>query len=119
MHQAITAGKWLHDNGHTHFDCYYTSEFLRAMETAAHLGLPGARWRPEVSLRERDMGRYDLASQEERMTAFASEEARRRRELESASTLFWAPPGGESLAQVVQRVDTVLQFLNRRLASIT
>jgi NAD+ kinase len=114
--QSIVAGHWLRDNGFAHFDCHYTSEYLRAMETAALLDLPDARWRPEVMLRERDMGKYDLASQEIRSTAFAEEELRRRRERAAASTLFWAPPGGESLAHVVHRVDSVLLFLNRRFA---
>ena len=114
--QAISAGAWLRDNGFAHFDVHFTSEYLRAMETAALLGLPGARWRPEVMLRERDMGQYDLASQEVRATAFAHEERRRVREMVSASSLFWSAPGGESLAQVVHRVDSALLFLNRRFA---
>ena len=46
-----------------------------------------------------DWGEYDLRSQKERAEAFEDYELRRRRE-----SLFWAPPGGESLAQVVQRV---------------
>ena len=110
--QSIVAGRWLRDNGFAHFDCHYTSEYLRAMETAALLDLPGARWRPEVMLRERDWGEYDLRSQLQRREAFEDYEARRRRE-----SLFWAPPGGESLAQVVQRVDAFLLFVNRRFAN--
>ena len=58
------------------------------METAGLLGLAGARWRPEVMLRERDWGEYDLRSQLQRREAFEDYEARRRRE-----SLFWAPPG--------------------------
>ena len=50
-------------------------------------------------------------AQQERRGAFEEYEARRRRE-----SLFWAPPGGESLAQVVQRVDAFLLFVNRRFA---
>ena len=94
------------------FDAHFSSEYLRAMETAALLELPSARWRPEVMLRERDWGEYDLRSQLQRREAFEDYEARRRRE-----SLFWAPPGGESLAQVVQRVDAFLLFVNRRFAN--
>ena len=107
--QAIATGAWMRSNIDVDFDGFYTSEYLRAMETAALLALPEAQWRPEVMLRERDWGEYDLASQHERREAFAQYEARRRRE-----SLFWAPPGGESLAQVVQRVDSILLFTNRR-----
>ena len=60
-------------------------------------------------LRERDWGEYDLASWAVRRERFKLEEARRKRE-----SLFWAPPGGESLAQVMQRVDNLLLFMNRR-----
>ena len=110
--QAKVAGEWIRNNlMETNFDCHYTSEYVRAMETAGLLGLPNARWRPEVMLRERDWGEYDLRSQQERREAFKDYETRRRRE-----SLFWAPPGGESLAQVAQRVDAFLMFVNRRFA---
>ena len=115
--QAKIAGEWLRNNikgssDRRQFDCHFTSEYVRAMETAGLLGLAGARWRPEVMLRERDWGEYDLRSQLQRREAFEDYEARRRRE-----SLFWAPPGGESLAQVVQRVDAFLLFVNRRFAN--
>lgn len=107
--QALITGEWMKANMDVRFDGLFSSEYLRAMETAALLGLPGARWRPEVMLRERDWGEYDLMSQQERRAAYQQYEARRRRE-----SLFWAPPGGESLAQVIQRVDSMLLFTNRR-----
>ncbi|KAL1498822.1 hypothetical protein AB1Y20_014125 [Prymnesium parvum] len=107
--QARAAGAWLASSLSPSYGGYFTSEYLRAMETAALLALPSARWRPDVMLRERDWGGYDLASQAQRASAYARYEQRRRRE-----SLFWAPPGGESLAQVVHRVDSMLLFLNRR-----
>jgi broad specificity phosphatase PhoE len=109
--QAATTGVWMRAHMDTAFDGHVSSEYLRAMETAALLGLPDAQWRPEVVLRERDWGEYDLASQRERRIAHQAYEARRRRE-----SIFWAPPGGESLAQVVQRADAALLFMNRRFA---
>ena len=110
--QALTTGAWMREHMRTDFDGHFSSEYLRAMETSALLNVPDARWKPEVMLRERDWGEYDLASQYERRVAFRRYEARRRRE-----SLFWSPPGGESLAQVVQRVDSVLLFTNRRFES--
>ena len=107
--QALVTGEWMRSNMDVRYNSFFSSEYLRALETAALLKLPNARWKPEVMLRERDWGEYDLASQLERRVAFRRYEARRRRE-----SLFWAPPGGESLAQVVQRVDSVLLFGNRR-----
>ena len=51
--QAQAAGAWMKQSLRTDFDGYYTLEYLRAMETAALLELPAARWRPDVMLRER------------------------------------------------------------------
>lgn len=109
--QAKIAGEWLRDNNLSRFDCLYTSEYVRAMETSGLLGLKDVKWRSDLMLRERDWGEWDLCSQQERRENFGNYERRRRRE-----SLFWAPPGGESLAQVVQRVDSFLMFVNRRFS---
>jgi NAD+ kinase len=109
--QAEAAGDWLRRNIAESFDRYYVSEFLRAMETAAHLGFPDAEWLSEFYLRERDWGIFDLMSFEERRLRYSEE--MKRRELD---TFFWAPPGGESLASVCLRVDRVLDTLHRECA---
>lgn len=44
IEEAITAGKWLRENIDVGFDRFYVSEYVRAMETAAKLSLPGATW---------------------------------------------------------------------------
>ena len=108
--QAKIAGEWLRSNNLSRFDCLYTSEYVRAMETSGLLGLKDAKWRSDLMLRERDWGEWDLCSQQERRENFGYERRRRR------ESLFWAPPGGESLAQVVQRVDSFLMFVNRRFS---
>ena len=47
-------------------------------------------------------------SQEERIKKFSHELKRRDRD-----RFFWSPPGGESLANVAQRVDRFLTMLHR------
>lgn len=106
--EARIAGEWIREHIGSKFYRYYTSEYLRAMETAALLGLPSAAWSCEFYLRERDWGEMDTASREERKTKFA--ETMRRRELDS---FFWAPPSGESMAQLCLRVDRILNTLHR------
>src|SRR4051812_1008304 len=59
--QAVKAGKWLidefsKDKDQPLFDRYITSEYVRAMETAALLGLPDAVWFRNFYLTERDWG---------------------------------------------------------------
>src|ERR1700722_19538710 len=42
--QAQITGAWLRAHVAAEFDRYCTAEYLRAMETAVHLGFPEARW---------------------------------------------------------------------------
>eukprot|EP01133_Synstelium_polycarpum_P014927 gene14927-17651_t len=60
--QAKIAGKWVRENVAEVFDRYYTSEYVRAMETASLLGLDEAKWLTEIQLRERDKGKMDNIS---------------------------------------------------------
>ena len=99
--QARTAGEWLRAhtrsvnedptnpaNVQSTIYRYYVSEYIRAMETAALMELPEAKWFVEVQLRERDWGTFDIMSQKERVVRFSEETRRRDRD-----SLFYAPPG--------------------------
>jgi len=78
------------------------------METAARLNIPHARWFAEVFLRERDWGQMDLMSWAERQEKMAHE--LKRRDLDR---YLYAPPGGESMADVALRVDRFIHLLHR------
>lgn len=106
--QAQAAGKWITGNIGTTFDRFYVSEYARALETAALLNLPEAIWYREFYLRERDWGQLDIMSHEERLQRFAEEMARRERD-----QFYWAPAGGESMANVCLRLERVLDTLHR------
>jgi len=106
--QARIAGRWIKKNIGGKFDRCYTSEYLRAMETAALLNFKNAEWYREIFLRERSWGQLDVMSQEERFTRFNEEMSRRARD-----GYFWAPPGGESMADVCIRLNWVLNTLHR------
>jgi NAD+ kinase len=108
IEQAETAGVWLRQHVAMHFDRYYVSEYLRAMETAGHLGFDQATWFTEFYLRERDWGAFDLLSHEERRQRYSDDLA--RRELDA---FYWTPPGGESMASLCLRIDRVLHTLHR------
>ena len=108
LEQAHTAGAWLRQHIAARFDRYYVSEYLRAMETAGHLGFDEATWFCEFYLRERDWGAFDLLSHDERRQRYSDELD--RRELDS---FYWAPPGGESMASLCLRIDRVLHTLHR------
>jgi len=78
------------------------------METAALLDLPNAFWCTDFYLRERDWGQLGQLSNEQIFEKFASEIERKK-----LNSFFWAPPGGESLANVCLRVDRVLGLLQK------
>ncbi len=72
--QAQAAGRCIREQISPVFSRYYTSEYLRARETAAHLALPGARWVQDILLRERSWGRADFVMPEsERYELFGAE----------------------------------------------
>lgn len=107
--QAQAAGEWIARNVSPAFSRYYTSEYLRARETAAYLGLPDACWVQDILLRERSWGRADFVMPEsERYELFSAELAARRED-----PCYWRPPEGESLAEVCLRVERVLARLTR------
>lgn len=106
--QAKKAGEWIRENIGKRFDRYYVSEYLRAMETAALLNLSGARWHCDFYLRECDRGQLDVIEPDDRAGRFAEEFERR-----DIDSFFWAPAGGESLAQLCFRIDRVLDTFHR------
>lgn len=111
VEQARAAGSWIRTNGGLSFDRYYTSEYVRAQETAALLELPDAIWYREYYLRERDWGELDRISFQERSERFAA--ALERREIDG---FYWKPPNGESLPDLSLRIDRVLSTLARECA---
>jgi len=106
--QAESAGAWIRQHISPVFDRYYVAEYLRAMETAGHLGFAEAAWYCEFYLRERDWGIFDNMSFQERRDRYADDLS--RRELD---TFFWSPPNGESMANLCLRIDRVLDTLHR------
>ena len=106
--QAKLSGEWIQRAIGPHFDRYYVSQYIRAMETAAHLSLPEAKWFPEFNLRERDWGNFDVMPESVRHERFA--ESMRNKEI---SPFYWKPDNGESIAQCSMRVDRVIDTLHR------
>lgn len=111
IRQAHAAGAWLQQNVARTFDRYLTSDYLRARETAAHLGLPDARWYTDFYLREREWGQLDALPHEERARLHADSMERRKND-----TFYWCPPGGESMAALCNRLKWVLHTLHREMA---
>ena len=113
--QAKAAGDYLRNEIENDpsivFDRYYVSEYLRAQETAARLDLPNALWFSEVFLRERDWGQMDLMSWQERVEKMGSELKRR-----ALDRFLFAPPGGESMADVAFRTNSIISQLHRECA---
>jgi len=108
IRQIKATGEWIKTNIALPFDRYYTSEYVRAMETAVILDLPGAVWYVESYLRERDYGILDIASQKERVEKYGDYLKKRKN-----NPLFSIPPNGESLADLCLRTDRVLNTLHR------
>ncbi len=109
--QAQHAGMWIKRNIEFNFDRFYVSEYDRAMQTAGLLEIKGAQWSPKISLRERDRGEIDVVPDDVLKSKYAMVLEHRKR-----SAFFWRPPGGESLADVEQRIRSFLVTLDREAA---
>jgi len=110
---AATAGEYIRSNIYGTFDRYYTSEYVRAMETASLLGIDQAQWELDFNLRERDMGVLSEVSKKDQLEAYSSELERRDRDL-----FYWQPSGGESIAGTCQRVHHFLTELQRNCSGL-
>ncbi|MFA5853989.1 MAG: phosphoglycerate mutase family protein [Patescibacteria group bacterium] len=111
VEQAAAAGAWLRqeffENGGG-FDRCYTSQYVRAMETAALLELPNAEWYRNFYLAERDSGGIEQRPEHAR-----DEEFRTMLGMRTIEPFFWRPSNGESIAQMCLRLDRVQDTLHR------
>ncbi len=106
--QAEDTGRWIQKHLAVAFDRYYVSEYIRAKETAALLGLPFSDWLSDPYLTERDWGDIDIAPENERNARFAA-----ALKMRSIEPFFWRPPNGESFMSLCMRIDRVLLTLHR------
>ncbi len=106
--QAGQAGEWIRQHIGSHFHRYYVSEYVRAVETAALLALPDARWFKTPFLRERDAGEFDNLTEAEKERDFARYMLARRND-----AYYWKPPNGESMVDVCLRLHRFLDTLHR------
>jgi broad specificity phosphatase PhoE len=106
--QAAAAGKWIRQDIGESFDGYFVSESVRAIESAALLELPGARWHPTPLLIDRNRGHFDVITREERKRRYPEELA-----LKDRYPYLWTPPGGESMTGVRVRFHLFLNLLHR------
>lgn len=102
--------KWMVDSAVDAFDRYLSSPYIRTMETASLMGVPGAQWRRESLLRERDFGVWEGRSRHEIRKSFPYEA-----EYKDRNRYLYRPTGGESLGDVELRVREVLGSLAREM----
>lgn len=104
IRQAKAAGEWLKSNVPMPLDRCYVSSYIRAIETAGHLGLPSACWREEFHLRERDMALMDNITDDEKKKIFTLEQEQFKRN----PFLSYPAGGGESIAALCWRLKTTM-----------
>ena len=104
IQQAKAAGQWLRDNVPMPLDRFYVSDYIRARETAAYLGLPGAKWEAKFQLRERDKGLMDNCPADEQRRLFKLTERQHRLD----RFLVYPAGGGESFPLLCLRLKTYI-----------
>ena len=110
--QAAALGRWLRDQHHDAPEVVWCSPYVRAVQTA-QIALEAAgsdlAVRIDERLRDRELGVLDLLTSTGVATRFPAEDARRRH----LGKFYYRPPGGESWADLVLRVRSVLDELDR------
>jgi broad specificity phosphatase PhoE len=109
--QAAAVGRWLADQPNDEVpEVAVVSPYLRAVQTA-ELALAGSDLQPVVDerLRDRELGVLDLLTRRG-VAARLPDEGRRRQRL---GKFYYRPPGGESWADVVLRLRTLLWELRQ------
>lgn len=105
--QAEKAGNYIKEHL-GFFDRFIVSEYARAVETAALLDIPDARWYKDFYLTERDWGDLDSCTEEERETKFGEALA-----MWDVEPFFWRPPNGEHMGALSLRLNRILHTLHR------
>ncbi|HUQ00030.1 MAG TPA: histidine phosphatase family protein [Aeromicrobium sp.] len=107
--QARAVREWMASSSTTPPDAVVVSPFRRARETA-ELALEGLALTPTVDerLRDRDLGVLDLLTKTG-IEARMPEESRRRARL---GKFYYRPPGGESWADVLLRLRSLLRDID-------
>jgi len=109
IEQAKAAGAFLRAEAKLPFDVCLTSEYVRAMETAAYLGIPDAQWHPYLYLRERSLGELEALPFREKLERFgASLEMRKR------YPYLWRAEHGEAFEDISLKWDRIQQILHRK-----
>lgn len=111
--QAQKAGEWITANvcDPLDFDRRYSSKFIRARQTALHIGGPACKWYLDDRIKERDWGIYGYAPHAERGEKFPHTERAR-----IDNPWYARYDGGESLADnVLLRVRDFIGTLHREL----
>ena len=108
IEQAKIAGQWIKNYISPFFDRYYVSHYLRALETAALLDLPAAKWYKHHYIVEKNWGIMDRKRPDERAERFALDYESRK-----INPFYWKPPRGESMLDLCLRIDRLLNTLYR------
>lgn len=108
VEQAAAAGEYV-KSLKLNLNRFMVSPYIRTRETAAMLGLENAAWEETRALRERSWGEISSIP----LSKFR-EEYPYSAALKEVDPLYWAPPGGTSVAAVAEdRVRNLLSTLHR------
>jgi len=108
IRESKLTGNWIKNNIASMFDYYFSSDYTRSVETAKHMDFVNSRWIKNTLLRERKWGGVENLPYPERNVLF--------QQLGISITedsIFWQPPNGESMIDILRRVRSFLDRIKR------
>ncbi len=100
--------EWLRKKKLPHFDEHFVSTHTRALETAALLNLPNAKWKTDFQLHERDTGLWGAIPDKKWQKRYD-----RSKRLGQNHHFYTPWPDGESIADVCNRLRNLVGALDR------
>ncbi len=103
IRESKSSGEWIRNKISPAFDYYFSSDYVRAIETAAHMGFEKSCWKENSLLREREWGGSENLPYSERNELF-----QRFGTSLTEDSLSWSPPNGESMITIIEKVKSFL-----------
>lgn len=108
--ESVMAGNWIRKNIISAFDYYFSSDYVRAAETAKCMDFADSHWIESVLLREREWGGIENLPYTERSILF-----QKLGISFTEDSIFWRPLNGESMVAIIKKI----RFFLDRIRKIT
>jgi broad specificity phosphatase PhoE len=108
IRESELTGDWIKNNIASAFDYYFSSDYIRSVETAKYMNFANSNWLKSTLLREREWGGTENLSYPERNVLFQQLGISAKE-----NSIFWKPPNGESMIDILRKTRSFLDRIKK------